>query len=121
MMTCRKMEMEAQSTDNGAGSGQLEEMPGTYPHFALAILLLYGMNTGLSKFTHAANIQFPSALIGTSSKLVTSRRFQSPDLCVVLLSSRRLCYTLGMFVQNIDKHLRHGVMYLSSQVLYLVL
>ncbi|KAL3139383.1 hypothetical protein ABBQ38_003717 [Trebouxia sp. C0009 RCD-2024] len=59
-----KMEMEAQSTDNGAGSGQLEEMPGTYPHFALAILLLYGMNTGLSKFTHAANIQFPSALIG---------------------------------------------------------
>ena len=61
----REMEMQAQSTDNGAGSGQLQEMPGTYPHFGLAVLLLYGMNTGLSKFTQTAGIQFPSALIGT--------------------------------------------------------
>lgn len=61
------MEVKAQSSDNGAGSGQLKEMPGTYPHFSLAILLLYGMNTGLSKFTQAAGIQFPSALIGSHS------------------------------------------------------
>ena len=77
MLACRAMEVEAQRTDNGAGSGQLQEMPGTYPHFALAILLLYGMNTGLSKFTHAAGIQFPSALIGTPSHLVTDRSVQS--------------------------------------------
>ena len=58
------MESKAQSTNNGVGSGQLEEMPGTYPHFSLAIMLLYGMNTGLAKLTAAAGIQFPSALIG---------------------------------------------------------
>ena len=63
--------MKAQSTDNGAGSGQLKDMPGTYPHFSLAILLLYGMNTGLSKFTQTAGIQFPSALIGKQSCLTT--------------------------------------------------
>lgn len=45
-------------------SGQLKEMPGTLPHFSVAIFLLYGMNLGLSKLTHAAGIQFPSALIG---------------------------------------------------------
>ena len=48
---------------------QLEEMPGTLPHFSLAILLLYGMNTGLSKLTHALDIQFPSALIGNPPTL----------------------------------------------------
>ena len=67
----REMEVKAQSTDNGAGSGQLKEMPGTYPHFSVAILLLYGMNTGLSKFTQTAGIQFPSALIGMQSRLTT--------------------------------------------------
>lgn len=68
------MEGKAQSSDNGAGSGQLKEMPGTYPHFSLAILLLYGMNTGLSKFTQAAGIQFPSALIGTHSCPTTTEK-----------------------------------------------
>ena len=65
------MEVQAQTTDNGAGSGQLKEMPGTYPHFSVAILLLYGMNTGLSKFTQTAGIQFPSALIGMQSCPIT--------------------------------------------------
>ena len=59
---CRVMETKADS--NGVGSGQLKSMPGSLAHFSLAILLLYGMNTGLAKFTHAAGIQFPSALIG---------------------------------------------------------
>ena len=64
------MASTAESTNNGVGSGQLEEMPGTYPHFSLAIALLYGMNTGLTKFTSAAGIQFPSALIGRLSFFV---------------------------------------------------
>ena len=57
------MEMKKDHKDE-PGQEQLEEMPGTLPHFSLAILLLYGMNTGLSKLTHALDIQFPSALIG---------------------------------------------------------
>ena len=79
----REMEVQAQSTDNGAGSGQLQEMPGTYPHFGLAILLLYGMNTGLSKFTQTAGIQFPSALIGTVPQCcpTTAEDVESCALC----------------------------------------
>lgn len=75
--------MKAQGSNNGAGTGQLKEMPGTYPHFSLAILLLYGMNTGLSKFTQAAGIQFPSALIGRYSCLTTTETTQVMcfDLC----------------------------------------
>ncbi len=60
---CRQMEMKKDHKDEPEQE-QLEEMPGTLPHFSLAILLLYGMNTGLSKLTHALDIQFPSALIG---------------------------------------------------------
>ncbi|DBA89179.1 hypothetical protein WJX77_010210 [Trebouxia sp. C0004] len=58
-----EMDMKKDHKDE-PGQQQLEEMPGTLPHFSLAILLLYGMNTGLSKLTHALDIQFPSALIG---------------------------------------------------------
>ena len=63
---------------------QLEEMPGTLPHFSLAILLLYGMNTGLSKLTHALDIQFPSALIGNQLSLhcITAA---SPDKSLLCL------------------------------------
>lgn len=43
---------------------QLQEMPGTYPHFGAAAILLYGLNQGLAKLTAALGIQFPSALIG---------------------------------------------------------
>jgi ABC-type sulfate transport system permease component len=66
------MDMKKEHKDEPAQQ-QLEEMPGTLPHFSLAILLLYGMNTGLSKLTHALGIQFPSALIGNhlSSHCVT--------------------------------------------------
>ena len=39
-------------------------MPGTYPHFGAAAVLLYGLNQGLAKLTAALGIQFPSALIG---------------------------------------------------------
>ena len=65
---CRQMEMKKDHKDE-PGQEQLEEMPGTLPHFSLAILLLYGMNTGLSKLTHALDIQFPSALIGSHLSL----------------------------------------------------
>lgn len=108
----RQMEIQAQKTDNGAGSGQLEQMPGTYPHFALAILLLYGMNTGLSKFTHAAGIQFPSALIGTPSlQVAKTRSIQVYWLCRVL----HVWHACGGKRQN--NHFRHGLTYLSSQQL----
>lgn len=59
------MDMQEGHQDKEA-PGQLEELPGTLPHFLAAILLLYGMNTGLSKLTHSLGIQFPSALIGNA-------------------------------------------------------
>jgi len=58
------MDIKKDHQDEPSSSGQLEEMPGTLPHFSVAILLLYGLNSGLSKLTHALGIHFPSALIG---------------------------------------------------------
>lgn len=83
------MEMKKDHKDEPAQE-QLEEMPGTLPHFSLAILLLYGMNTGLSKLTHALDIQFPSALIGNITCLCLALQVQAlPDTH----SSRHLCQT----------------------------
>ena len=58
------MDINKDHEEEPPSSGQLKEMPGTLPHFSVAIFLLYGMNLGLSKLTHAVGIQFPSALIG---------------------------------------------------------
>lgn len=49
-----------------AKAKQLTQMPGSLPHFASAILLLYGVNQSLAKVTATLGIRFPSALIGTA-------------------------------------------------------
>lgn len=62
---CREIEAKKEHGSSAATqSKQLDEMPGTLPHFGAAALLLYGLNQGLAKLTTALGIQFPSALIG---------------------------------------------------------
>lgn len=64
---CRKEEDNKEHKDAAASQPkQLTEMPGSYPQFGIAILLLYGLNQGLSKLTASLGIQFPSALIGNA-------------------------------------------------------
>lgn len=66
------MEAEEEHNSKPAASGQLQEMPGSWSHFALATSMLYGMNSGLGKMTHEAGIEFPSALIGkTNQSIIT--------------------------------------------------
>ena len=67
--------LEAQKEHEPAAANkakQLKEMPGTLPHFVMAIGLLYGLNQGLSKLTSALGIQFPSALIGKALSCLQS-------------------------------------------------
>ena len=77
---CRQMDMQEGHQDKGP-PGQLDELPGTLPHFFAAILLLYGMNTGLSKLTHSLGIQFPSALIGNAQFALGSLEYTPWSAC----------------------------------------